>query len=97
MAQIIIGVAPVDIRPRNAGRKTITLRNISTGGQIIYFWLQSAQGLAIANADYALAINEEKSFIEYFDGKDIKNPIAAIASAAGGLLLYGETMEYVKG
>lgn len=97
MAQIVIGTAPVDIRPRNAGRKTITLRNISVAGQIIYFSLQNAQGLAANNADYALTVNEEKTFIEFFDGKDIKNPIAAIASAAGGLLLYGETNEYVKG
>ncbi len=97
MAQIIIGVAPVDVRPRNAGRKTITMRNISAGGQIIYFWLQSAQGLVIGNADYALTPNEEKTFIEFFDGKDVKNAIAAIASAAAGTLLYGETNEYVKG
>lgn len=87
----------MDVRPRNAGRKTVTLRNVSTGGQIIYFSLQNAQGLATTNADYALTVNEEKTFIEFFDGKDVKNPIAAIASAVGAILLYGETNEYVTG
>lgn len=94
MGTITVGVAGVLVVNRNAGRKSITLRNVSTGGQNIRFWLQDEKGLVLTNADYALMPNEEKTFLEYFDGHDMKNPIAAIADAAGGTLLVGETSEY---
>lgn len=97
MGQVAVGVAAVDVLPRNAGRKSVTIRNISTGGQTIYFVLQDSRGLSAASADYALTPNEEKTFLEFFDGQDMKNPIAAIASAVGGILLVGETNEYTKG
>ncbi len=97
MGQVAVGTTAVNVLPRNVGRVSVTIRNISTGGQIIYFVLQDLRGLSIASADYALLPNEEKTFLEYFDGQDMKNPIAAIASAAGGVLLVGETNEYWKG
>lgn len=97
MGQVAVGTTPVDMLPRNAGRKSVTIRNISTGGQVIYFSLQDSRGLAAASADYALTPNEEKTFLEFFDGQDMKNPIAAIASAAGGNILVGETNDYTKG
>jgi hypothetical protein len=94
MPQLAIGTTPVNVLPRSSGRKTVTLRNVSTGGETIFFWLQDSRGLATTNADYALLVNEEKTFLEYFDGQDMKNPIAAIASGATGVILYGETSEY---
>jgi len=94
MGTVAVGVAGVAVLNRNAGRKSVTLRNVSTGGQSIRFWLQDEKGLTLANADYALMPNEEKTFLEFFDGKDMKNPIAAIADAAAGSLLVGETSEY---
>ena len=94
MGQVAVGVAAVQVLNRNAGRKSVTLRNVSAGGQNIRFWLQDEKGLILTNADYALLPNEEKTFLEYFDGKDMKNPIAAVADAAGGIILVGETSEY---
>ena len=93
MPSITVGLAAVDILGRNANRMTFTMRNESTAGQKIYFWLQAAGGLVITNADYVLGVSEEKSFILAFDGRDIKNPVAAIADAAAGKLYYAETME----
>lgn len=95
MPQVAVGTTPVNVVPRSAGRKTVTIRNVSTGGETIFFWLQDSRGLATTNADYALLVNEEKTFMEYFDGQDVKNPIAAVASGANGIVLYGETNEYV--
>jgi hypothetical protein len=96
MATIAVGTAALQILNRNAGRKSVTIRNVSTGGQNIRFWLQDEKGLTLTNADYALMPNEEKTFLQYFDGNDMKNPIAAIADAAGGSLLVGETSEYLS-
>lgn len=94
MGQVAVGLAAVQVVNRNAGRKSVTLRNVSVGGQNIRFWLQDEKGLTLGNSDYALMPNEEKTFMFYFDGQDMKNPIAAIADAAGGILLVGETSEY---
>ena len=94
MGQVAVGLVAVPVLNRNAGRKSVTLRNVSAGGQNIRFWLQDEKGLILINADYALMPNEEKTFMHYFDGNDMKNPIAAIADAAGGILLIGETSEY---
>lgn len=94
MGIVAVGVAPVQVVNRNSGRKSVTLRNVSTGGQNIRFWLNDEKGLTLTNADYALLPNEEKTFLEYFDGRDMKNPIAAISDVAGGSILIGETSEY---
>lgn len=94
MVSVTVDTTPISVLNRNSGRKSVTLRNVSTGGQSIRFWLQDEKGLTLTNADYALLPNEEKTFLEYFDGRDMKNPIAAISDAAGGTLLIGETAEY---
>lgn len=94
MVSVTVGLTPVLILNRNSGRMSVTIRNVSTGGQNIRFWLQDEKGLTLGNADYALLPNEEKTFMNFFDGRDMKNPISAIADAAGGTLLVGETSEY---
>lgn len=76
---------------RNPGRLSLTMRNNSLAGQIIYFALRDAKGLAIAEADYILNVNEEKNFIWELDGDDMRNPVSAIASAAGAVLYAAET------
>lgn len=86
-----IGVAAVKIFSRNPGRLSLTMRNESTGGQKLYFWLNDEKALTIAMADYVLGVGEEKNFIWELDGDDMRNPVACIASAAGGTLYKAET------
>lgn len=87
----VIGIAGVNVFSRNPGRLSLTMRNASTGGQIIYFALRDNKGLTIAEADYVLNVNEEKNFTWDTDGEDMRNPVAAISSAAGGALYAAET------
>jgi hypothetical protein len=86
-----IDTTPSKVVNRNPGRLSLTLRNESTGGQIIYFWLNDSKGLTVAQADYVLGVNEEKNLSFDSDGDDMRNPVAAIASAAGGSLYAAET------
>ena len=50
MSSAAVGVTPVSIVDYNAGRKTITLTNRSTGGQIVYLDNVRPEGLTITNA-----------------------------------------------
>lgn len=96
MPSITIGTTPGDVLPRNPSRKTIAFKNVSTTGQIIYLDNSLAEGLTVANAGYPLASGEGLIFMKAFDGKDILQPWAAIASAAGGSLYYKEMAEEME-
>jgi len=86
-----IGATASDVLGRNPGRLSLTLKNKSTGGQVLYGSLTDAKGLQIATADYVLEVNEEKNFTFESDGEDMRNPVAFIASAAGATLYVAET------
>jgi hypothetical protein len=86
-----IGATPSDVLGRNPGRLSLTLKNKSTGGQILYGSLTDSKGLQITTADYVLEVNEEKNFTFDQDGDDMRNPVAFIASAAGATLYFTET------
>lgn len=91
MGVTTIGTAPSKVSGRNPGRLSLTMRNESTGGQKIYFALRDEKGLTVNEADYVLGVNEEKNFTWDFDGDDMRNPVSAIASAAGASLYAAET------
>lgn len=93
MGLVTVGTTPAQAAPRNAARKTISMTNRSTGGQVIYLAKGQPSGLAIANAEYVLAVGESLHFLLLFDGPDIQDEWGAIASAAGATLYIGETSE----
>jgi hypothetical protein len=91
MPQQTINATSSPVLARNPGRLSLTLKNKSAGGQVIYFSLTDEKGLTIADADYVLEVNEEKNFTYELDGEDMRNPVAAVASAAGGVLYATDT------
>jgi hypothetical protein len=91
MPQITVNDTPQLVLSRNPGRLSLTIKNKSAGGQVIYFGLADEKGLTIATADYVLEVNEEKNFTYNSDGEDIRNPMACIASAAGGTIYITDT------
>lgn len=91
MGSTTIGTAAVAVFSRNPGRLSLTMRNESTGGQKIYFALTDVKGLTTATSDYVLAVGEEKNLTWDTDGEDMRNPVSAIASAAGAILYPAET------
>jgi len=91
MPSLTIAATPTDVLGRNPGRLSLTLKNKSTGGQILYGCLSDSKGLQIATADYVLEVNEEKNFNFEQDGEDMRNPVSFIGSAAGGTLYVAET------
>lgn len=91
MGSSTIGATASEVFSRNPGRLSLTMRNASTGGQVIYFSLRDAKGSSIANSDYVLSVNEEKNFTWDTDGEDMRNAVSAIASAAGAVLYAAET------
>lgn len=88
-----VTITPVQAAPRNARRKSITLYNASTGGEIISMGKNGPAGLAAANREYVLNPGSGLSFILYFDGADIQNEWGAYASADTAILVVGETAE----
>jgi len=72
---------------------TISFRNNSASGQVVYFGKGLSEGIAIANAEYVLSVGESLNFILLFDGEDIKDDWWAIADAASALVYVGETSE----
>jgi hypothetical protein len=91
MPSSTIDTTPSSVFLRNPGRLSLTLRNESGAGQKIYFWLNDAKGLTLAQADYVLVVGEEKNLTWDTDGEDMRNPIAAIADAAGAVLYATDT------
>jgi hypothetical protein len=91
MPQQTINATPSLVMGNNPGRLSLTIKNKSAGGQVIYFWLSDEKGLTITDADYVLEVNEEKNFTHEQDGQDMRNPIAAISSAAGGIIYATDT------
>lgn len=93
MPSIAVGVAPVQVVDRNAGRKTITFTNRSIAGQVITIDMGDQLGLTILNGGYVLAPGAAISFMVFFDGNDIKDKWSAVSDVAAGLLYYRETVE----
>lgn len=93
MVQVPVTVIPVVAAVRNARRKTIVLYNASVGGQIISIGKDGAAGLAALNREYVLNPATGLAFILEFDGPDIQGEWGAYSSAAGGVLVVGETSE----
>lgn len=95
MVQVPVGTTAVQAAPASAHRMGITFYNKSTGGQVIDISKQGPAGLTTGNSEYSLAVGAGLSFLLAFDGPDIRNEWGAIASAAGGVLVVGETADYV--
>jgi hypothetical protein len=94
MPQVIIGAAaPGGIVGSNAKRKTITIRNNSAAAQVVGFDNTDPAGLTLLNCGYIIAAGEWLAFSTFLDGKDIKNPWSAIASAAGAVVVFKEMSE----
>lgn len=91
MPSIAVGVAPVEIVDRNAGRKTITFTNRSIAGQVITLDMSDALGLTIANGGYVLAPGAAIAFLLDWDGHDIQGKWSAVSDVAAGLLYWKET------
>lgn len=91
MPQQTINATPSLVLGANPGRMSLTIKNKSAGGQIVYFSLANEKGLTVGTADYVLEVNEEKNFNHEQDGEDMRNPLAAIASAAGGIIYVTDT------
>ena len=91
MGNQIVGTTSVEIFTSNPDRASITLRNESTGGQIIRLSYSSPVGLNMSNTDYVLRPTEEKNFLYEFDGIEMRGQVSAIADAAGAILVKAET------
>lgn len=94
MAQVTVGTTAVEAAPRNGRRQGITFYNKSTGGQVIDLSKNGTAGLTTGNSEYSLAVGAGLSFLLAFDGADIQGEWGAVASAAGGTLVVGETGEH---
>jgi hypothetical protein len=92
MPSLAVGLTPVHFLGSNTGRQTMTVRNASTGTQKIYFWAHGPDGLTTGNADYVLNLSEEKSFVLFFDGRDVQQDWSAVADVAGGQIYFAETL-----
>jgi len=91
MPSIAVGIVPVQIVDRNAGRKTITFTNRSIAGQVITLDMSDALGLTIANGGYILAPGAAIAFLLEWDGNDIQDKWSAVSDVAAGLLFWKET------
>ena len=93
MPSMTVGTAPVAVLNRNSMRMSMSVRNASVGGQVIYIDNVTPGGMTVENAGHPLSVGESLNFLLEFDGPDIKGPWSAIASAAGGTLYYKEYAE----
>jgi len=96
MVQIAVGVTPIVVANVNAKRMSITFFNDSLAGQVISITKNGAVGLAAANREYVLPAGVGMSFLFDFDGLDIRNEWGAYSTAAGGVLVVGETAERMR-
>lgn len=93
MPSMTVGTAPVAVLNRNSMRMSMSVRNASVGGQVIYIDNVTEGGMTVENAGHPLSVGESLNFLLAFDGPDIKGPWSAVASAAGGTLYYKEYAE----
>lgn len=89
----VAATAPSNVGRPSSTRMGITFFNNSTGGQAIHLTKQGVNGLTITNSEYVLPQGTGLSFLFSFDGPDIRNEWGAISTAAGGVLVVGETSE----
>jgi len=90
MPATTVGTTSVEILNRNAQRKSLTLFNVSVGGQIIYIDNVKPEGMTVENAGYVLVPNSSLNVMLFFDGEDIKLPWSAISDGAGAILYHKE-------
>lgn len=93
MPSVTIGTASALVMNRNSGRMSMSVRNTSAAGQIIYIDNVTPGGMTVENAGHPLSVGESLNFILEFDGPDIRGPWSAIASAGGATLYYKEYAE----
>lgn len=93
MVQYAVTTTPTEVAGRDAGRLGITFFNNSTGGQAIHLSKHGSAGLTITNSEYILPQGTGLTFLRAFDGRDITGNWGAVATAAGGVLVVGETAE----
>lgn len=86
-----IGVAGLEVEPMSAGRQTISFGN--EGATMLYLSNLRLEGLSAANAKWRLAPGDTLDFSLLVDGKEIRQPWAAISDAAGGLLRHCDMAE----
>ena len=91
MASVVVGVAPVEVVDRNAGRQTIVFNNRSNAGQVITLDFGDPYGLTILNGGYVLAPGAQISFLLLWDGADIQDKWSAVSDVADALLYWRET------
>lgn len=95
MPSVTIGAAPALVMNRNSRRMSMSVRNASLAGQVIYIDNVAPGGMTVENAGHPLSVGESLNFILEFDGPDIRGPWSAIASAAAGVLYYKEYAERI--
>lgn len=91
-ARLTVGTTAVNVSLRNFSRKGISLRNSSTGSQVISLSF-SENETAVANSGIVLSAG---SVINDFDGEGYKcwkGTITAISSAAGAVLSIYEMVQ----
>lgn len=89
----VAATAPSAVGNPSSTRMGITFFNNSTGGQAIHLSKNGAAGLTITNSEYVLPQGTGLSFLFDLDGPDIRGEWGAISTAAGGVLVVGETAE----
>jgi len=89
MVQVIVGVAPIVISPRDSRVVSITFFNDSAGGQVISMTKYGAVGLSPLSREYTLLPGMGIAFSLEFDGNDIQGEWGAYSTAAGGILVVG--------
>jgi hypothetical protein len=89
MVQVIVGVAPIVVSPRDSRVVSITFFNDSPAAQVISISKQGAVGLAAVNREYTLLPGAGLAFDMETDGSDIRGEWGAYATAAGGVLVIG--------
>lgn len=93
MVQIAVGTTSAQAAPRNSKRLGITFYNKSTGGQVIDLSKYGPSGLTTGNSEYSLGVGAGLTFLLAFDGPEIRGEWGAISSAAGGVIVVGETAQ----
>lgn len=94
MPSMVVGTDPIEVLNRNSGRMSLSVRNASLAGQLVYIDNVIPGGMTIANAGHPLAVGESLNFLLLLDGADIRGPWSAVSDAAGAVLYYKEYSEH---
>ena len=89
MVQVVVGVAPIVVSPRDSRVVSITFFNDSPAGQVISLSKQGAIGLTALSREYTLLPGAGLAFMLDYEGSDIQGEWGAYSTAAGGILVIG--------